>query len=166
MSSLLQHHGTCKNGKVQLLFTLEKEIVEPFKCSQCGTEYENGMQRCIGCESIILFVRDHSLLEGYHDIVKMSDVCESDIYKNEPQQSGGGFKTCWFSNRVRRVDAETVELVKPDGSKTIAPRLYEAYRKPAGTFGCWVVFRWNNDCLLYTSPSPRDRQKSRMPSSA
>ena len=25
---------------------------------------------------------------------------------------------------------------------------------------------WNEDCLLYTSPSPRDRQKSRMPSSA
>ena len=26
--------------------------------------------------------------------------------------------------------------------------------------------KWLNDCLLYTSPSPRDRQKSRMPSSA
>ena len=26
--------------------------------------------------------------------------------------------------------------------------------------------RQGNDCLLYTSPSPRDRQKSRMPSSA
>ena len=25
---------------------------------------------------------------------------------------------------------------------------------------------WNDACLLYTSPSPRDRQKSRMPSSA
>ena len=25
---------------------------------------------------------------------------------------------------------------------------------------------WDNSCLLYTSPSPRDRQKSRMPSSA
>ena len=25
---------------------------------------------------------------------------------------------------------------------------------------------WAEDCLLYTSPSPRDRQKSRMPSSA
>ena len=24
----------------------------------------------------------------------------------------------------------------------------------------------DNNCLLYTSPSPRDRQKSRMPSSA
>ena len=32
-----------------------------------------------------------------------------------------------------------------------------------------AVFRSNNHmyaCLLYTSPSPRDRQKSRMPSSA
>ena len=26
--------------------------------------------------------------------------------------------------------------------------------------------KWPNTCLLYTSPSPRDRQKSRMPSSA
>ena len=25
---------------------------------------------------------------------------------------------------------------------------------------------WGGGCLLYTSPSPRDRQKSRMPSSA
>ena len=25
---------------------------------------------------------------------------------------------------------------------------------------------WDMSCLLYTSPSPRDRQKSRMPSSA
>ena len=30
----------------------------------------------------------------------------------------------------------------------------------------WGGFTVNNACLLYTSPSPRDRQKSRMPSSA
>jgi len=30
----------------------------------------------------------------------------------------------------------------------------------------WVKEEMNNTCLLYTSPSPRDRQKSRMPSSA
>ena len=30
-------------------------------------------------------------------------------------------------------------------------------------FGIWLLF---GACLLYTSPSPRDRQKSRMPSSA
>ena len=28
------------------------------------------------------------------------------------------------------------------------------------------AFVWSIACLLYTSPSPRDRQKSRMPSSA
>ena len=33
--------------------------------------------------------------------------------------------------------------------------------------GCDIVLtRLPNTCLLYTSPSPRDRQKSRMPSSA
>ena len=37
---------------------------------------------------------------------------------------------------------------------------------------CWGLainaYRFNNtkDCLLYTSPSPRDRTRSRMPSSA
>ena len=29
-----------------------------------------------------------------------------------------------------------------------------------------LFFHVNHPCLLYTSPSPRDRQKSRMPSSA
>ena len=29
-----------------------------------------------------------------------------------------------------------------------------------------MPFAYRNTCLLYTSPSPRDRQKSRMPSSA
>ena len=30
----------------------------------------------------------------------------------------------------------------------------------------WIALQTRNTCLLYTSPSPRDRQKSRMPSSA
>ena len=29
-----------------------------------------------------------------------------------------------------------------------------------------ILPEYNEGCLLYTSPSPRDRQKSRMPSSA
>ena len=32
--------------------------------------------------------------------------------------------------------------------------------------GSIIAIDNNNSCLLYTSPSPRDRQKSRMPSSA
>ena len=32
--------------------------------------------------------------------------------------------------------------------------------------GLFIVISQNNLCLLYTSPSPRDRSLSRMPSSA
>ena len=35
-----------------------------------------------------------------------------------------------------------------------------------GMEGNDVLDGWFGDCLLYTSPSPRDRQRSRMPSSA
>ena len=42
-------------------------------------------------------------------------------------------------------------------------RLADATRQPNAT---QADFYNHNRCLLYTSPSPRDRQKSRMPSSA
>src|SRR5678809_712675 len=35
-----------------------------------------------------------------------------------------------------------------------------------GMLMIWYMNAYNYPCLLYTSPSPRDRQKSRMPSSA
>ena len=50
-------------------------------------------------------------------------------------------------------------IIGPDialfGAHYIAKKPHDG--KPVG---------WHQDCLLYTSPSPRDRQKSRMPSSA
>ena len=38
-------------------------------------------------------------------------------------------------------------------------QMYKSY----GFYACHLL---RTNCLLYTSPSPRDRQKSRMPSSA
>ena len=36
----------------------------------------------------------------------------------------------------------------------------------ANTIGGKILLGVSDDCLLYTSPSPRDRTRSRMPSSA
>ena len=52
---------------------------------------------------------------------------------------------------------------------------YKEYREPflgGGSVAIHITKKyphlkvWVNDCLLYTSPSPRDRTRSRMPSSA
>ena len=56
-------------------------------------------------------------------------------------------KTCWLTpNGVLR---SLIEIIFSAGNLEV------------------IILAGNtNDCLLYTSPSPRDRQKSRMPSSA
>ena len=66
-------------------------------------------------------------------------------------------------------------LLLPNGFKKIGWAIFV----PAFLLGCSICFfgenfdRWlfretvmNNICLLYTSPSPRDVEESRMPSSA
>ena len=75
--------------------------------------------------------------------------------------------------RIARIYAEALELF---GNKTmvanwmINPSLTLGNQVPLElldtTVGFEIVFHELKSCLLYTSPSPRDRQKSRMPSSA
>ena len=56
------------------------------------------------------------------------------------------------------------DVVGEGGQDILARRLREVKREEDIHFT--VVNGENASCLLYTSPSPRDRQKSRMPSSA
>ena len=51
-------------------------------------------------------------------------------------------------------------------AETITRQLREPFVEAAGTAITDRGLALLKDCLLYTSPSPRDRQKSRMPSSA
>ena len=59
--------------------------------------------------------------------------------------------------RTHMIRAETSQAMSKD-----------QYRHEANAF--WelkaVVKAWSETCLLYTSPSPRDKRQSRMPSSA
>ena len=84
-----------------------------------------------------------------------------------------------FNAAVRMALDDGVDYVLIMGSDTFfMPSLWDQYRDLVNAGIQYVGIRdlymwdWNNDdarywdCLLYTSPSPRDRQKSRMPSSA
>ena len=90
--------------------------------------------------------------------------------------------------RAEQLDAEFIQFLRDN------PTIYPKFRMLAvklkakgidrwGAKAIWEVLRYemalksvtsgekyalnnNYTCLLYTSPSPRDRQKSRMPSSA
>ena len=54
---------------------------------------------------------------------------------------------------------------KPALVATVSEKFAEAARTNPGNVRLSVTAK-DETCLLYTSPSPRDRQKSRMPSSA
>ena len=61
-------------------------------------------------------------------------------------------------NELKKYDEVTTDLVKDILDE--AAKINQNLILPLAKIGD------ENPCLLYTSPSPRDRQKSRMPSSA
>ena len=61
------------------------------------------------------------------------------------------------------VEGDATSLVAALTRQLGPPRITDVQEH--GSFGT-VAFQLDGICLLYTSPSPRDRQKSRMPSSA
>ena len=68
---------------------------------------------------------------------------------------GGAQRQGW------RADAELADIMQDVFVKAFSERARLAY-DPAREYRPFLM----TICLLYTSPSPRDRQKSRMPSSA
>ena len=79
---------------------------------------------------------------------------------------------------ANKEQVELKESIKANGG-SITKELYEIYKADMSILSkyaaadtdltlriCYYFLEKLKDCLLYTSPSPRDRQKSRMPSSA
>ena len=83
-------------------------------------------------------------------------------------------ETCLKESREAGFTGTETGVKYPMDPETLGPLLKTHQLKLAsgwfsGTLrSCTVEEEWQNlqACLLYTSPSPRDRQKSRMPSSA
>ena len=76
-------------------------------------------------------------------------------YTHTTQEQVDEYKLAYKDSKIWRL------IIRPSDMPILSQ-----YKGPKN-FG-WLPFApmVNKDCLLYTSPSPRDRQKSRMPSSA
>ena len=73
-----------------------------------------------------------------------------------------------YSNSMAQTSSYTEENIKSLDWKEhirMRPGMYIGKLGDGSAYddGIYILLK---DCLLYTSPSPRDRQKSRMPSSA
>ena len=82
----------------------------------------------------------------------------------------------WYKKNlvIDKIDSDKLYKLYFEGSN-ITTKVYVNGKEVGEHIGGYIGFSFdiskfinegNNDCLLYTSPSPRDRQKSRMPSSA
>ena len=88
-------------------------------------------------------------------------ICRQDLTSVEAETLAEDFKGTLTENGGKVIESEYW------GLRSIA------YRMNKNRKGHYLMFKSNSDtkavaeiCLLYTSPSPRDREKSRMPSSA
>ena len=71
----------------------------------------------------------------------------------------------WYSDGIKvTTTSGQLNTTNLTGDATLSISTLNANN--TGNYTCKVTDNGNTTCLLYTSPSPRDRQKSRMPSSA
>ena len=95
-----------------------------------------------------------------------TSVCESVCYAGKLEKLFKGVKANLLHNWDLLKDADQLTM------ETLLTDMINDFRADCVKKDAPMLFRihWDgdffNDCLLYTSPSPRDRQKSRMPSSA
>lgn len=142
MSSLMQHRGRIKNNKVELFMYLVKDIDVPAKCMWCGVAYD--MQKkphvCV-CGRAITHIFLHGpnqneTIELYKEwLVRTKCIA----YKLLPNESN----SCYVSSSYGTVDAEEIELTRPNKSIAKLPKLYRIWRTPVDMFGCWVRFKWD-----------------------
>ena len=69
-----------------------------------------------------------------------------------------------INNDVTHIRSVRVWSVTPNSSSSGKPAIPVNVRKSQDNAGTYLA--WDPVCLLYTSPSPRDKRQSRMPSSA
>ena len=141
-------------------FTLGVSLPHVHRCAAPAVAQRVRMPIAVAAESAV----DDPFLMQVNATATLVDefnrVCYDEIFLWIPRYKEAGFSTFRFEDfidgRVRRL-LPSVRLVV---LHAVAPVLFGV---PYSELPAQLGFK---SCLLYTSPSPRDRQKSRMPSSA
>ena len=107
---------------------------------------------------------------SFHVVNSASQELEQVGYASQPYKDAGGSHFAKDKGVVTRGGALIAwhwpqEITTPEGvlifgAHSDSPGLHLKPNSTSTTLG------WSQFCLLYTSPSPRDRTRSRMPSSA
>ena len=71
----------------------------------------------------------------------------------------------WSHGEVKKPETINYRTLKPEKDGLFCEKIFGPTKDWECHCGKYKKIRYKG-CLLYTSPSPRDRQKSRMPSSA
>ena len=112
-----------------------------------------------------------SLEESLIDIKSLAKNAKVSFIEEEVKDIDFNLKKIVLGNRP---SVNYSKLVLNYGSQTIIPKEFESLVKNRNAFSIKPFLRAYDsilkediyDCLLYTSPSPRDKRQSRMPSSA
>ena len=88
------------------------------------------------------------------------------LYK-QTENEGSPYYDQWVVGCILdRTDFVPDKLLAKNKKKEVPPCTHDGMDEIVAEAQTWMTDRVPRTCLLYTSPSPRDRQKSRMPSSA
>ena len=126
---------------------------------------------CSCCNSCIIFFFFQAE-DGIRDLVRSRGL--GDVYKRQRAYSSPAtspLNTCTHAPSLRPSVSGRASNQSPWRTKTTCQSRKDWTASAATANGTVVASRvmrtvTNRPCLLYTSPSPRDRTRSRMPSSA
>ena len=109
------------------------------------------------------------MLTPFHIAFQVRDIAEArDFYGTKMGLPEGRSDEKWidFNMYGHQVVVHLNPELGPTGRIATYCNPVDDHAVPVPHFGVVLEIDQWKDCLLYTSPSPRDRQKSRMPSSA
>eukprot|EP00828_Plagiopyla_frontata_P039511 TRINITY_DN519_c0_g1_i4.p1 TRINITY_DN519_c0_g1~~TRINITY_DN519_c0_g1_i4.p1 ORF type:complete len:395 (+),score=54.17 TRINITY_DN519_c0_g1_i4:201-1385(+) len=138
------------------------------ECNKNFTEYKDKKGKCVECEGECLYCSGEKMcLQCKGEGVIVKGVCEKKVQCKENQYYNRIVNKCLecINNSIVINDScipycDQMNYYNFGTEK--CEKCVEHCKECLNGIGCEVC----KGCLLYTSPSPRDRQKSRMPSSA